>query len=657
MSPVTPSVPQISGPANVVPPKAPPAPAQTTPKIVEVISSPPIEPKAPISPSEAASSLELKKLVDSQNLIQERLKSASTTISPTDVKRLTSTNAAIEQQKEFTADETKLAQTRQRKFGILTEQIKLLEREKASGGAALGLDENKHHHERLGKLLGYDEQFIKNTYSDAKGLGRPKPIDLVANSTKLEAASGELAQMESEVQTKWRGRLSQAADIFKTKVPGSDWARQNPMKAMTVTLAISEAVTGAMRAEYSPDSKHSAIPSLIAALNQDVATLGEFTTEQGGLAASIAAEATRKGLDAATVLGGIYAVDRALARTVGSTKGGEAVASRLFGATGMKVLGAAGVAYTGYSAFADGRFGDMNDTQIAGNIAGPLIAGATTGGLMGSPFGGVGAFPGAIAGIGIAAVSEVVGVAAGYLGQEQSINQDYEKKSVRESIRLAELGFVYPDGSPEAKVAKGTTDAQKEVLEHYSRAAVLSLLLDKDDSKQLSTLGFKSSKLATDDKQKKAIADHNWNRMTELVEGRSWYNPTWIGYGNYIDDVRGISPKVAQDFETMTRDARAHFTKLYNRSIGVTFKNGAILSAIFELDDYTEKVGRNIRGDASPMEVLASVAESFPGLSKILEDRDARNKLINNLENNSGNTGKFRRVLDLEDAVRYMVHK
>ena len=216
---------------------------------------------------------------------------------------------------------------------------------------------------------------------------------------------------------------------------------------------------------------------------------------------------------------------------------------------------------------------------------------------------------------------------------------------------------MYPDGSPEAKVAKRTTDAQQEVLEHYSRAAVLSLLLDKDDSKQLSTLGFKSSKLATDDKQKKAIADHNWNRMTELVEGRSWYNPTWIGYGNYIDDVRGISPKVAQDFETMTRDARAHFTKLYNRSIGVTFKNGAILSAIFELDDYTEKVGRNIRGDASPMEVLASVAESFPGLSKILEDRDARNKLINNLENNSGNTGKFRRVLDLEDAVRYMVHK
>jgi hypothetical protein len=374
--------------------------------------------------------------------------------------------------------------------------------------------------------------------------------------------------------------------------------------------------------------------------------------------ASIAAEATQKGLDVATVLGGIYAADRALAQTVGSTKAGQAVASRLFGATGMRVFGAAGVAYSGYSAFSDGRLGDMNDTQIVGNIAGPLVTGAATGALMGAPFGGVGAFPGAVAGTGIAAVSEVVGVAAGYLGQETSINQDYEKRAVRESIRFAELGFVYPVDASEAKRTKPTTDSQKEVLEHYSRVAVLSLLLDKDDSKQLSTLGFKSSKVATDKAEKKAIADHNWNRMTELVEGRSWYNPTWIGYGNHIDDVRRLSPKVAQDFETMTKDARAHFTNLYNRSIGVTFKNTATtLSNTFELDEYTEKVSRSIREDTPSLAVLTRVHESFPGLSKILEDRDARNKLINSLERNSGNTGKFRRALDLEDAVRYMVHK
>ena len=552
----------------------------------------------------------------------------------------------------------KTAQHRQRVFNLLSDQIKLLEREKSSGGAALGLDENKAHHERLGKLLGYDEEFIRNTIAQPGGLSRPSPVDLVANSTKLEAASGALEALESSVQSKWKGRLNQAADMFKQKLPGSEWAKQNPMKALAATLAISEALTGAMRADYSPDAKHSPMPALLALLNQDVATWTMFSTKDGGLMASIAAEATQKGLDVATVLGGMYAADRALARTVGSTKAGQAMATRLFGATGMRVFGAAGVAYSGYSAFSDGRLGDMNDTQIVGNIAGPLVTGAATGALMGAPFGGVGAFPGAVAGTGIAAVSEVVGVAAGYLGQENSINQDYEKRAVRESIRFAELGFVYPVDASEAKRTKPTTDSQKEVLEHYSRVAVLSLLLDKDDSKQLSTLGFKSSKVATDKAEKKAIADHNWNRMTELVEGRSWYNPTWIGYGNHIDDVRRLSPKFAQDFETMTKDARAHFTNLYNRSIGVTFKNTATtLSSTFELDEYTEKVSRSIREDTPSLAVLTRVHESFPGLSKILEDRDARNKLINSLERNSGNTGKFRRALDLEDAVRYMVHK
>ena len=643
----------LSAPQTTVAPVAPAAP-----QMVEVRTSIPAKPEAPISPSETGSTTEIKKLVESQRLITERLNSTTTPPSQTEVKQLTSSITAIDQQKEFAADAVKTAQYRQRVFNLLSDQIKLLEREKSSGGAALGLDENKAHHERFGKLLGYDEEFIRNTIAQPGGLSRPSPVDLVANSTKLEAASGALETLESSVQSKWKGRLNQAADMFKQKLPGSEWAKQNPMKALAATLAISEALTGAMRADYSPDAKHSPLPALLALLNQDVATWTMFSTKDGGLMASIAAEATQKGLDVATVLGGMYAADRALARTVGSTKAGQAMATRLFGATGMRVFGAAGVAYSGYSAFSDGRLGDMNDTQIVGNIAGPLVTGAATGALMGAPFGGVGAFPGAVAGTGIAAVSEVVGVAAGYLGQETSINQDYEKRAVRESIRFAELGFVYPVDASEAKRTKPTTDSQKEVLEHYSRVAVLSLLLDKDDSKQLSTLGFKSSKVATDKAEKKAIADHNWNRMTELVEGRSWYNPNWIGYGNHIDDVRRLSPKVAQDFETMTTDARAHFTNLYNRSIGVTFKNTATtLSNTFELDEYTEKVSRSIQEDTPSLAVLTRVHESFPGLSKILEDRDARNKLINSLERNSGNTGKFRRALDLEDAVKYMVQR
>ena len=650
VAPVTPTVPQISGPANSVPPKAPPVTARPSPKIDEVKSAPPIEVKAPISPSETGSTAEIKKLVESQKLITERLNSTTTPPSQTEVKQLTSSITAIDQQKELAADAVKLAQSRQSKFDVLSEQIKLLERDKSSGGAALGLDENKVHHERLGKLLGYNEEFIRNTTAHQEGLSRPRPIELVTTSTKLEAASGALEALESSVQSKWKGRVNQAADMFKQKLPGSEWAKQNPMKALAATLAISEALTGAMRADYSPDAKHSPMPALLALLNQDVATWTMFSTKDGGLMASIAAEATQKGLDVATVLGGMYAADRALARTVGSTKAGQAMATRLFGATGMKVFGAAGIAYTGYSTFADGSFQNMNDLQIAGATASPILIGAGTGALAGP----IGAGAGALLG----AVSEGVGLAVGYARLESSIDENYEKRGVRESIQLAEFGFVYPDGSSEAKPAKPTTDAQKEVIEHYSRVAVLSRILDTDDQQQLTTLGFKSSKLTSEEGEKKSIADHNWTRMTELVEGRSWYNPTWVGYGNYIDDVRGISPKVAQDFEAMTRDARAHFTTLHNRSIGVTYKNTPTrVRSTSKLDEYTEKVSRGTREGTSPMEVLAGVKESFPELSTILQNRGAREKLINSLENNSGNTGKFRRVLDLEDAVKYMVQR
>ena len=176
VAPVTPSVPQISGPTNSVPPKAPPVTALPSPKIDEVKSAPPIEVKAPISPSETGSTTEIKKLVESQKLITERLNSTTTPPSQTEVKQLTSSITAIDQQKELAADAVKTAQYRQRVFNLLSDQIKLLEREKSSGGAALGLDENKAHHERFGKLLGYDEEFIRNTIAQQEGLSRPRRL-------------------------------------------------------------------------------------------------------------------------------------------------------------------------------------------------------------------------------------------------------------------------------------------------------------------------------------------------------------------------------------------------------------------------------------------------------------------------------------------------
>ena len=308
----------------------------------------------------------------------------------------------MEQQKEYIVDRVKVASSQRATFDLLSEKVKLLERWQAEGNSVGELATFRAHHNKLGKALGYDEEFIKKSTAQENVSSALNAEELKRVSTSASAATKDLAAPEAKLSQKWNERLMSSAAKFKTEFPGSEWAKKHPMGALTATLALSEAVTGALRADYTPDGKHSAIPTLISFMSQDVATWGQFSTKDAGIVVSVAAEATQKGFDAATVMGGAYLLEKAVSSTAGRTAAGQAVASRMSGALASRVLGIAGIAYHGYSTFADGSFTNMNNLQLTGAVTGPIAAGGAVGFIIAGPIGGgVGAgVPGAAGGAG-----------------------------------------------------------------------------------------------------------------------------------------------------------------------------------------------------------------------------------------------------------------
>ena len=418
------------------------------------------------------------------------------------------------------------------------------------------------------------------------------------------------------------------------------------MKALTATLALSEAVNGALRADYSPEGKHSAIPTLISLMSQDIATWGQFTTKDGGLVAAVAAEAAQKGLDAATVMGGFYALDKVLTNTVGRTSAGQAVGNRLFGTIGGRVLGVAGIAYHGYSTFSDGSFTTMNNTQITGAVASPIVAGAAIGGVLAGPVGaGVGA--------GAGAVGEGVGIAVGYMRLEGDINNDWKKREVRDSLKFARAGFVHGDTIAASRKDATLSAEATEVIEHQARAAVLSKILADADQANIAALGFKQSDNSKSQAERAVIAEHNWNRMTELTEGRGWYNPVKLYAGNPIDEVKRSSPQAAAEFSHLYAHAKVELEGLYQRAMRVTYTNERTrVVASFEMDSSAATFANKVTSDMSPLEVIGALNQSFPGLPEILKHKNARERLIAQLEVHSGETGRYRRILELDQAVQ-----
>lgn len=439
-------------------------------------------------------------------------------------------------------------------------------------------------------------------------------------------------------------RLAEGLKNFRAEMKGSEWARNNPFKAVVYSASVSEAVFGAMKANYGPDDPHSPVPALLKLLNTDAEKGFRFTTEQGGMAASVAAEMVKSGGDTAIAFGAFAAADAALMRAA-STKLGTALGGRAAASVAGRALGAAGVAYHGYSTFSDGSFAQQNDLQLAGSTSSPVVMGAIVGGATFGP-------PGAVGGAAIAAGSEVVGVAVGSARLQGRIETDWKKREVRESLRLAEQGFVLPDDSPMLKYRKpfeSLPAEHQEVLTDVARMATLARLTKELPATDLSALGFKAepAKTATPE-EREAIGTHNWERMIQLTEGRAGYNPYRLWAGDYLDEVRRERPYLATRFNEAFKDAKQHYLDVYNRSPHVTFTlSDNKVNQQSELLLHFNDVTKSIPADASSTETLRRLQEGFPGIEAIMQRRETREALINNLEEFSGKTGRYRKLLDL----------
>ena len=537
---------------------------------------------SPLSPTQTITEKQYRDLLSSEKLLKERLGELSKTIGAKDTleaKQLQASLATVEQSKEYVMDQGKVSTGKNAAFDLLSHKVKVLEAWEAQGNPVIDLESFRAHYNKLAKALGYDDDFIKKS-TGHKNVSSPVSAEEAQRAShSATAATKELSALEATVSKKWSDRSLGAVERFRADLSGSEGAKQNPMKALTAALALSEAVSGARRADYLPNSKHSAIPTLVGPMSQDIATWGQFPTKDGGIVASVAAEATQKGLDVATVMGGFYALDKAVSNTAGRTTAGQAVGSRLFGTIGTRVLGVAGVAYHGYSAFADGSFQNMNNTQATGAVASPIVGGAAVGGIIAGPIGaGVGA--------GVGAVGEGVGLAVGYMRLEGEINRDWNKREVRDSIKFARAGFVHDDKVIALRKDIPLSAEAVEVIEHQARAVALS---------------------------------------KNLTDGRGWYNPVRLYAGNPIDEVRGASPPAASEFLNAYATAKTALNDLYQRSMRITYRNEANrVAAEFEVDTTAALCGSQITSDMSPLEVIGALNQSFLGLPEILKHTQVR---------------------------------
>lgn len=438
-------------------------------------------------------------------------------------------------------------------------------------------------------------------------------------------------------------RLIDALKRFNDNARVSEWAKNNQFKALTLCASLSEAVTGAMKANYQPDDTHSPVPHLLKLLNADIERAFEFTTKQGGVTAAIVAEAASSAGDTALAFGAFQAADAGV-MAAASTQLGQKLGGKVVASVAGRAIGFAGVAYHGYSTFSDGSFVLQNDLQLTGSTASPVVMGA----IMGSPLGPVGAGAGAALGAG----SEAVGVAVGYARLQGEIDADWRKREVREAIRLAEQGFILPDHASQVRSRKPfdlLLPEHQQVLTDVARLAALARLSRELPPADLRALGFKSEpKQDSSVEERNAVGAHNWDRMIQLTEGRSGYNPYRLWAGDYVDEIRRERPLLARTFEGFYSEAKDHYLKVYNHAPHVEYANSAnAIAEHSELLQYIDQVANSIPTDTSPPKTLERLHSAFPGIEAIMQREESRTRLINNLEGFSGGTGRFRRLLDL----------
>jgi hypothetical protein len=333
------------------------------------------------------------------------------------------------------------------------------------------------------------------------------------NDTHAKAQADVLA-FQKEVKLSTGRMLKQAVQRFEGRLNAAgDWAKRNPLKAATIVAAVGEGFRNATTANYSPDAKHTAIPTLLLLLDSDLedgyfGANVQFQTKDAGVVLSALAEFGSGAGNATIVMGGFTVAQKSLALTAGRTAVGRWVGTKLATATAGRAFVGVGAAADGFLTFYDyNSWKDDNALQLTGKTASPIVMGAGFGAFFGPP--------GAVIGAGAGAIGEFGGLVWGANALDAEIDKDWRKRGVRDSIRQAEEGYVYTADHPVLRSrSRELADHEKETIDELSKQRVLGRIFASQGGwshDDLRKLGFRLENTPE-------AGQHNWARLEQLLE-------------------------------------------------------------------------------------------------------------------------------------------
>lgn len=443
---------------------------------------------------------------------------------------------------------------------------------------------------------------------------------------------------------------------FKTKLRASQFFKDHPAVGLSILATVSEAIVAPMKADYSENSEHSAVPHLLRFMKLDPDTAYTFVTTEQGLK-GVAFESVAGAGDVALAVG----ADGLLAAGA-TTKLGQALGARSLLVL-TRGLAPVAIAAHGFTTFSHTDLARMTDLQMNGNTVSPIVLGTLAGAGMGAPVGGVGVIPGAIAGGTIAAVSEFAGLKWNESQQHLDFESNWKRREVSESLRYLSKGFALPADNPEVQKSANILLEQldpehQKAIRDLARSNTLRELEELANNKtvsvdQLKALGLKSKEvdekiyLGTD-KENVNIGSENLARIETLINGRSGYNPArWI-YGDYLDNIRKNDTELANRFELIYKEKLKEMKKNYDLAPKVSF------SATGKVDNtlttYIEQVAKNIKPSDPDNAKLEFLRKSFPHFNQILKDPESLELLIANLDyaRDNQDSTEFRKLLHID---------
>jgi hypothetical protein len=415
---------------------------------------------------------------------------------------------------------------------------------------------------------------------------------------------------QGRVNGKWNGRLKSAIRNFETNTLHrlERMAEKHPARTAIGVAVLAEGLYTAAAADYSVGSRHTILPSLIYMLNEDIEDWDAFhmtvTDSSWSTAQAVAYEGISGGQNALIIGGGLMGLQKVCAMTAGRTTAGQFVGRALASKAAGASLSFAGGVVDGYMTWSDpNTLLYDNDRQIMVKTGSPILMGAA----MGSFFGPPGAALGALGG----AVGEVAGVTHALMKLDQQIEDDWDKRSVRDSLKLAEKGFVYSEDDSvylnrKRRFADADTITEKlnllsenerDVITTQMKAAILGQIFGPESpfsSSELRALGFKTSRSTGSDEAK---GRHNWERLGELlesprhrwvwgVERKGWglyryKHKIWQSQSELAYEDSRTKPLMKRlwGVESRTGD---QLIDMYNRSMRVDYENYGNTSALGE---------------------------------------------------------------------------